>query len=417
MNIRQLILENELKLLQSFPEYSKIISAFMTKIEKFTFDSNVVDFCLSTFDNNRKRKQLEDYRNHGFLSCLDIIKMNKDLIDNRRFETDDLEVGNMYNSFDISSIALNFNYQRGMYQISKKNSEYIVKATIRRGILAKIPYENRWIKDNESLKYYFQSETNLSSRNVLFSHKANNKIYDDFIKKNYHIIHVFYRYDDSDYIYDGIYYVVDADLDEQFIIIKKIDEFSSLEDDYLKTVLKTITSKQNLKETIINVIYTESDETITKKTIKTRKTDYEIQYSKNLEIGEIGEEQVLNYEKNRLLNAGKKEYADKVKRVSLESDNYGYDIQSYDFDDNGVIKEIHIEVKTTANNQNTPFFISKNELEYYNDNLGKSRIYRVYNALSRQPLFYRISDKNLDAFEINTHIYSVKIKRGNYEKI
>ncbi|MDG0889086.1 DUF3883 domain-containing protein [Paracholeplasma manati] len=411
MNIRQLILENELILLKNFPVYSRQIKAFMTKIERITYDLNVVDFCKSTFDNTRKKQQLLEYKKAGFHSCLDIIESNITLVDDKRFTTDDLVVGEVYNSYDISSLAMNFNHQRGMYKIPQKSSEYIVKAMIRRGVLAKIPYENTWIKENEILKYYFQSETKLSSENIIFSHKINKAIYNDFISNSYHLIHTFYRYDFDEYIYDGVYFVLEVDLNNKFMLIKKIDEYSSIQDNFLKTVLSTVSSRQNLKETFIDMIFSDEKNEVKKKTARTKKIDYEKQYSKNAEIGEIGEKHVLEFEKNRLINAGKAEYVERVRRVSLESDSYGYDILSFDYNDEGAFDEINIEVKTTANNQNTPFFMSQNELEHYNNFKSKTRIYRVYNVMSKVPLFYQISKNNIELFEMKPHIYYVKFKK------
>lgn len=94
------------------------------------------------------------------------------------------------------------------------------------------------------------------------------------------------------------------------------------------------------------------------------KRDYLALESRNLSLGQAGEEFVFRYEQWRLVQMGKSELADRVEHVSqTKGDGLGYDILS--FDPNG--RERFIEVKTTAFGKETPFFISKNELHFSRD--------------------------------------------------
>lgn len=89
-------------------------------------------------------------------------------------------------------------------------------------------------------------------------------------------------------------------------------------------------------------------------------------------IGELGELLVLQYEQERLRSLGvNKEPEHKSKS---EGDGLGYDILSYDEKGN----EIFIEVKTTSSGANTPFYITRNELEKSKQANDKYFLYRLY---------------------------------------
>ncbi|WP_298208827.1 DUF3883 domain-containing protein [Acidovorax sp.] len=91
------------------------------------------------------------------------------------------------------------------------------------------------------------------------------------------------------------------------------------------------------------------------------KRDYLAIESRNISLGQAGEEFVFRYEQWQLTRMGKSDLADRIEHVSqTKGDGLGYDILS--FDTNG--RERFIEVKTTAFGKETPFFISKNELHF-----------------------------------------------------
>ena len=106
------------------------------------------------------------------------------------------------------------------------------------------------------------------------------------------------------------------------------------------------------------------------------------------EIGLIGEELVLEFEKEKMRQHKRLDLVDKVIWESRVNDELGYDIRSYDFDKNGNEYEIYIEVKTTESNIKNSFFISRNEYIKMEDNKDKYWIYRVS---SKDHSFYKIS--------------------------
>lgn len=103
--------------------------------------------------------------------------------------------------------------------------------------------------------------------------------------------------------------------------------------------------------------------------------DFIEQEIKNKQLGYSGEEFILKYEKEFLINNNRKSLAKKVIHVSKEiGDGLGYDILSFDLDDN----EKKIEVKTTRGDITRPFYLSRNELEYSAKESKNYHLYRVF---------------------------------------
>lgn len=89
-------------------------------------------------------------------------------------------------------------------------------------------------------------------------------------------------------------------------------------------------------------------------------------------IGDLGELLVLQHEQEKLKSLGIKKVPEHISKS--EGDGLGYDILSYD--ENG--KQIFIEVKTTSNGVNTPFYITLNELEKSKQDSCNFFLYRLY---------------------------------------
>jgi uncharacterized protein DUF3883 len=126
------------------------------------------------------------------------------------------------------------------------------------------------------------------------------------------------------------------------------------------------------------------DETITKsKKIIERepfflpiKPNYLAQEQNNRQLGEKGEEFVVDYERWRLIREGKHNLADKIEWVSKEKgDGMGYDILSKN--NNGTDR--FIEVKTTKLCKETPIYLSRNELRFASLKVKDFFLYRVFN--------------------------------------
>lgn len=97
--------------------------------------------------------------------------------------------------------------------------------------------------------------------------------------------------------------------------------------------------------------------------------------ARNRSLGEAGEHFVINYERARLIHAGKDALADRIEQVSATvGPSAGFDIRSFELSGT----DRFIEVKTTKYGKNTPFFVSPNELLFSKDNAARYFLYRIF---------------------------------------
>ncbi|MBE0644170.1 MAG: DUF3883 domain-containing protein [Bacteroidetes bacterium] len=106
--------------------------------------------------------------------------------------------------------------------------------------------------------------------------------------------------------------------------------------------------------------------------------------AQNLSLGEAGERFVINYERARLIHAGKDGLADRIEQVSSTiGPSAGYDIRSFEL--NG--SDRFIEAKTTKYGKETPFFVTPNELRFSERHASRYRLYRVFGFRMEPHLF------------------------------
>lgn len=111
------------------------------------------------------------------------------------------------------------------------------------------------------------------------------------------------------------------------------------------------------------------------------KTDYISKAKKSAKTGNKGEALVEKYEKDFLVQQGRRDLANLVKRVSLEDDSLGYDIESFESD--GTPK--YIEVKSTITQTSSiRFFLSPNERKI-GRSLPNYYIYFIDGVFSQNP--------------------------------
>jgi len=115
-----------------------------------------------------------------------------------------------------------------------------------------------------------------------------------------------------------------------------------------------------------------------------KKRDYLEREARNISLGKAGEEFVLSFEQFRLYKLGQKKLADKVEHVSVSrGDGMGYDILSFEPDG----REKYIEVKTTSFGKETPFFISRGEIQFAEDHAEQFHLYRLFEFRKAPKLF------------------------------
>ena len=115
-------------------------------------------------------------------------------------------------------------------------------------------------------------------------------------------------------------------------------------------------------------------------------TNYIEREARNRSLGSAGELFVINYERARLVQAGKEPLAARIEHTSrVRGDYEGYDILSFDV--NG--EERLIEVKTTKYGIDTPFWVSKNEVRTSEQRALLYHVYRLY-AFRAAPMLYTL---------------------------
>ena len=108
--------------------------------------------------------------------------------------------------------------------------------------------------------------------------------------------------------------------------------------------------------------------------------------AQNRQLGEAGEQFVFEYERARLVKAGRPDLSQNIEWTSkVVGDGAGFDIRS--FEDDG--RDRLIEVKTTNGWDRTPFHISRNEISVADENRDHWVLLRLWN-FARLPKAFEI---------------------------
>jgi Domain of unknown function (DUF3883) len=115
-------------------------------------------------------------------------------------------------------------------------------------------------------------------------------------------------------------------------------------------------------------------------------TNYIEREARNRSLGGAGEEFIINYERARLILAGREALAARIEHTSqVRGDHEGYDILS--FEEDGA--ERLIEVKTTKYGSETPFFVTRNEVATSERNAALYQVYRLF-SFREAPRLYTL---------------------------
>ena len=142
-----------------------------------------------------------------------------------------------------------------------------------------------------------------------------------------------------------------------------------------------------------------------------KKTDWINKAKLDALNGLKGEALCLEYEQNKLKRLGRSDLCEQIKQVSIKSDDYGYDIESFEIDPKtNKEHKIYIEVKTTQNKTDTDFYISKNEIEQAKKFQNKYCLFRIYDLYGDTPKFYRRFGEIEENFFVDPISYIARIK-------
>ena len=216
-------------------------------------------------------------------------------------------------------------------------------------------------------------------------------------------------------LYDFIYKHMESNYDDivDSILAEYEDDF--LDADEAKFIIKEVENEIRFRryDEDITLIEVSPQEEKTNKFKKFRrestlKKDYIKKQTEDAKTGLIGEELALEFERNRLESIG---IVDRLpKWVAKESDSYGYDILSYDYDENHQIKEIYIEVKSSTSRVDVDFYVSRNEYMTSKENGLNYFIYRIYDIDAKNPKIYRANGPIDLNFDLEPFTYKASYK-------
>lgn len=134
-----------------------------------------------------------------------------------------------------------------------------------------------------------------------------------------------------------------------------------------------------------------------------RKTDFQAKEAMNHAVGLAGERLVVDWERRRLAEAGRRDLADRVRHVSVEDgDGLGYDVQSWTI--HGV--ERFLEVKTTRYTEFQPFLVTRNEVDFSVDEQERFALVRVFHLEKPSLGYYELPGSLRETADLREESYS-----------
>lgn len=121
-----------------------------------------------------------------------------------------------------------------------------------------------------------------------------------------------------------------------------------------------------------------------KKVQRTKKPDYIAEEIIKTNQGIINEKIVYENELKRLMAAEAKEQVKKMEEFfNNKKENEGFDVLSFELNENGEYVEKYIEVKSTKGNEGTPIDITSDEVDFARKHIDNYYLYRIINSDSK----------------------------------
>ena len=137
--------------------------------------------------------------------------------------------------------------------------------------------------------------------------------------------------------------------------------------------------------------------------------DFVALHEQHRALGDQGEEMVIEWERRRLHDGGRRDLAADVRWVAREEGPIaGYDVGSFFLD--GKVKKI--EVKTTTFGYFYPFFVSAHELDVSRDNKDSYRLYRLFD-IKRKPRCYQLEPPIEERCRLSPSMYVARFVENN----
>ena len=135
---------------------------------------------------------------------------------------------------------------------------------------------------------------------------------------------------------------------------------------------------------------------IDRKINRTKKPDYLAEELVKTKQGELNEKVIYERELQKMMELEAKEEVERMEEFfKNRNDSEGYDILSFEQQEDGSLKEIYIEVKSTKGNEGTPIDITDNELEFAKKHIDQYYLYRIYNSDKENKTLKIVTGKEL----------------------
>lgn len=308
-----------------------------------------------------------------------------------------------------------FNSTDGAYttftDVELAKGTFNVKAVIRNMLIERIGRENipkANVTDNQTIHFKVCPHARISSDHYIdlqckFSKADKDEMTIYFTKAQINAVHV--RANDYWYIYfeestnTPVIGMLSATLwNDLFAIDENEDRDEKSPDDYDYAVEDLDITEEGIPDKL-RVIATDE----TSSTTKSVSVEEAARREKRRKIkGNRGEDVAIEIEKQRLCKIGRPDLIPKIIPVAKTRDGLGYDIASIDIDKDGNEFDIYIEVKATAGDSNTPFFVSRRELLVSQQRREFYYLYRIYNLTKRDKEvgFFKVKGAIDDNFEL-----------------
>lgn len=418
--LREILYENEVKFSKTGKTSAKSTGSRKKLFRSFTFYGDLYDWIFkkkttSTFDdvNDQLRaaglptmKDLAEKYNTGQKDTLKRIGFTGPL------------VGQTYSLYDISALAKNFNTNLGMYASLDElgNPVAIVKATIKGNEFRKSNYPDEWIDPSHTrMRYFLQREDESVEFN--FHNKVNRLIFDGILKGMPVPIHLFYKeWKEEDYRYAGVFLAESLTPDRKAFDILKQNPSLPLNTrkeqvQLLKQFTEKLPSVWEKKKIVLvhppkGVGASSVRPTIDRDVIWEGDPGYEEANELKKLIGDLGEQEALRIEKERL-----QKWPDLVERIQkVKLDSEGFDIRSFDVR-GGDARDVMIEVKTTTSpSVSCPFFMSENERRTMVENPEDYWLYRIYDTHGPNIKYFALKERVADKLQLTATNYKVTVR-------
>ena len=188
--------------------------------------------------------------------------------------------------------------------------------------------------------------------------------------------------------------------------LKVIYSENDMVDESIKDISYEIVEISNNIQTDDNkdIIYDESPlelrkyrkNDIDRKINRTKKPDYLAEELMKTKQGELNEKAIYERELQKMMELEAKEEVERMEDFfKNRNDSEGYDILSFEQQEDGSLKEIYIEVKSTKGNEGTPIDITDNELEFAKKHIDQYYLYRIYNSDKKNKTLKIVTGKEL----------------------